>query len=686
MGYSRLTDDAHARKAECSNVGTCDRTTGACKCQPGFEGVACERMSCPGIPTCGGSGRCISLRQAGAGYDGFRLKQLPVSYSNWDADRIFGCLCDPGTSGPDCASHSCPLGDDPTTSGAAEIQTVACTCLGGCASGSITVSFAGRTARILTSAVVTKAEESPYSARNSGSAPGESLESALLSLRDIDTITSVAAQDGVGSTICGPGQNWINVTFRKSVGNVPDLVFAPGTSQDVTGGAAILQYWTPVQATTESIPCSGQGICNANDGSCACFPGFWSSDGDGNSGTIPDCGSLTSPNGTVSVVTTCPVSNCNNNGICALNSHGFPVCSCYSGWSGPTCSDRPCPIGRAWFDEPSASNVAHGYVECSNAGVCQRSTGRCVCRSGFTGSACDRLSCPSDDPALQCSGHGVCLSMRELARVGSFGGDQLGSFEVQQVKCQLVSGAWTLSMAGTKTIQLGVDAKVSDLVTQLQLLPGVGILSVRTSPPGMTYMCQGGSDDAVMLTFTSQLGDVPLLVPDFDSRYGNVSVSELVKGSRTTYGNDESNPSTWDADMIFGCHCDGTPDWNQTDQLVGDKSIWYGPICNMRSCAVASDPLLYLPDGYTRLVTEQQNLFCQTGVAGSFRVGFRGRTSGDISSSASVADLKIALQSIESIGIVDVAIQTAAATSICSADGVNTLVTFNTELGDLPRE
>ena len=44
--------------AECSNMGLCDRTKGECKCHPGFDGGACERMVCPGNPECSGHGAC----------------------------------------------------------------------------------------------------------------------------------------------------------------------------------------------------------------------------------------------------------------------------------------------------------------------------------------------------------------------------------------------------------------------------------------------------------------------------------------------------------------------------------------------------------------------------------------------------------------------------------------------------
>ena len=33
--------------------------------------------------------------------------------STWDADRLFGCLCDDGYQGYDCSQRTCPRGDDP---------------------------------------------------------------------------------------------------------------------------------------------------------------------------------------------------------------------------------------------------------------------------------------------------------------------------------------------------------------------------------------------------------------------------------------------------------------------------------------------------------------------------------------------------------------------------------------------
>lgn len=58
---------------------------------------------------------------------------------------------------------------------------------------------------------------------------------------------------------------------------------------------------------------------------------------------------------------------------------------------------------------PGLHGTMHQPVECSGAGRCIRSTGRCECAPGFTGDACARIACSKG-----CSGHGVCQATRKL--------------------------------------------------------------------------------------------------------------------------------------------------------------------------------------------------------------------------------------------------------------------------------
>ena len=104
---------------------------------------------------------------------------------------------------------------------------------------------------------------------------------------------------------------------------------------------------------------------------------------------------------------------CSGHGECNIYSR----CECWDGYQGGDCSELVCPHGTAWSDFARADDIAHlGFAdattgpECSNRGSCDRSTGRCLCMGGWSGNACQRLSCTND-----CSDRGSCLSMRKFA-------------------------------------------------------------------------------------------------------------------------------------------------------------------------------------------------------------------------------------------------------------------------------
>ena len=101
-----LTNTAHYYM-ECSNKGTCDRSTGECACYDGYDGASCQRASCPGYPaSCSGHGVCRTISQLAAADDG-------NIYKLWDKDSTMGCKCDAGYYGPDCSLRRCKSGIDP---------------------------------------------------------------------------------------------------------------------------------------------------------------------------------------------------------------------------------------------------------------------------------------------------------------------------------------------------------------------------------------------------------------------------------------------------------------------------------------------------------------------------------------------------------------------------------------------
>merc|ERR1719353_1729989 len=76
-------------------------------------------------------------------------------------------------------------------------------------------------------------------------------------------------------------------------------------------------------------------------------------------------------------------------------------------YTGADCSEFTCPRGMSWKQLASATEE-HEHkdnVECSDGGICDRSSGQCACFPGYTGAACQRTVCEND-----CSGHGICQS------------------------------------------------------------------------------------------------------------------------------------------------------------------------------------------------------------------------------------------------------------------------------------
>jgi len=144
------------------------------------------------------------------------------------------------------------------------------------------------------------------------------------------------------------------------------------------------------------------------------------------------------------VAAECP-NACSGHGTCGAKDS----CSCYQNYQGNDCSERTCYFGIAHVDTPKGdlnadgfvsgplttvvtgsevypwgtteqypnanANEGHFYMECSNKGICDRKSGQCDCFDGYGGTACARASCPND-----CSGHGTCESIKELAEMKSF--------------------------------------------------------------------------------------------------------------------------------------------------------------------------------------------------------------------------------------------------------------------------
>jgi len=144
--------------------------------------------------------------------------------------------------------------------------------------------------------------------------------------------------------------------------------------------------------------CSGHGTCFTND-ECECFPNWMAN----------DCSQRVCPYG-LSFVDT-PRGDLNHDGLVSL------------GGAADTAGDGLVQVRTSALEEfeqyPTAGVInadadeGHFYTECSNKGLCDRESGLCQCFAGYSGSSCQRTTCPND-----CSGHGVCRTVEEIAANG----------------------------------------------------------------------------------------------------------------------------------------------------------------------------------------------------------------------------------------------------------------------------
>eukprot|EP00596_Hydrurales_sp_CCMP1899_P008395 CAMPEP_0119044726 /NCGR_PEP_ID=MMETSP1177-20130426/33973_1 /TAXON_ID=2985 /ORGANISM="Ochromonas sp, Strain CCMP1899" /LENGTH=632 /DNA_ID=CAMNT_0007015301 /DNA_START=493 /DNA_END=2391 /DNA_ORIENTATION=+ len=336
----------------------------------------------------------------------------------WDTHKIHGCVCDGSRSGYDCSDIVCPTGDDPLTPGQVnEIQVFKC----GAVAGSFAMYYQGL--------------PSAYINFNANQA---AVTEALLTIPAITGI-KVTFTQGENTPICAAIPQVIIVEFTENFGPQPPLLPFLDLQMESSGGSIVVsadgktvlvnsgsvEGFLSVKGTKESEACANRGLCPLSTGICSCYNTngdvYASSDGYGSAGQRGDCGFI---RGGSKFVSSCPGEvQCSGHGLCGENTFR---CNCDEGWESGDCSEISCPLGRSWFDYPTNDNIAHVTFEtCSHMGKCDTSTGKCICRIGYFGEACQYMSCPDNGLGLGgCSGHGRCMDMKELALSATNNGDK----------------------------------------------------------------------------------------------------------------------------------------------------------------------------------------------------------------------------------------------------------------------
>lgn len=388
------------------------------------------------LAPCSGKGTCMSLREVSEFQD-YDTYLGYTSYSTeWDADMIHACVCEKGWEGVACNKRTCPKGDDPTTAGVDKIQLIDCQCAQ-CAGG-IYLTYENFQTPLIPydaseeliwyrlqnipglEAVEVRFLQTPLTA--TGSHPDQMCSNT-------GTITEV--------TFKLPQNTNSKLTLTNAGGNKNTILTGLHIGIRTDGEpSALASGVRSYRSTREHVECSNHGRCNHNEGVCECYDGYKSSDGMGGHGTRGDCGYQyqeynnytsyatvkNSTDNTTELMLTRIYSKCpfEYNALCSGNGTCNELtgqCGCNTGYSGPACSNRTCGSTTAWFGNVLADHAATAV--CGGVGECDGGTGKCRSCGGdwgyFTGDRCETLGCYSDVSKGPCNGNGVCLTLKELA-------------------------------------------------------------------------------------------------------------------------------------------------------------------------------------------------------------------------------------------------------------------------------
>jgi hypothetical protein len=425
-------------ESACTGHGRCIR--GACYCEPGFSGPACDdERPCPDL--CHLHGKCQGnvcfCDQGFRGVDCTERIECPADCHGHGVCYLGTCACHPGFVGRACENHV-PCPNDCTGRG----DCVGGQCICDNDYSGADCSRGGRLSHIC----------EPLFEGGSRNCSGHGLCSNGKCVCNIGweggdcsheiKCPSNCSGHGLcwhGDCYCDPGfegttchvQRDCPVATRVMGGPASQVdwesfgMSIPGLGKDGGDGSActghgVCSYgrcfcvdgWAGDSCETNAMvleqlkrsnescaigafdkQCSGHGECDG--GQCDCGEGWYGE----------DCGQNTAEG-------KCP-NKCSGRGVCGREGALKGKCMCQSGWAGADCSKR---------SQTQLSQLLAACVrKCSIHGACV--AGDCQCSAGWEGERCDLMTCPNlctirDDG----SANGDCIHGRCICNAG-FGGD-----------------------------------------------------------------------------------------------------------------------------------------------------------------------------------------------------------------------------------------------------------------------
>ena len=596
---------------DCSNRGFCDSEARVCHCDPGFHGDQCEHDLCPA--SCSGHGTCLADGcRCHDGYVGIDCasKSCPQDCSRHGYCGNGTCFCFPGYTGPACGVSHCPGSN----------RTVTCSGHGACVPGR----------------------------GSSGSSTG--VDSAASSAANASASSSSPAATAEGTCECEPGYFGpgceVQLCGPKDQATPAD---AGTTLCHLAHGHCVQKSGNSSQAQA-TTPRNKRSTTGNTSSSCECRHGY-----SGRDCTIPpkgcpsDC--LSRPGGRCETGGVCSTEcdrKCSENGICRNS-----TCLCKDGYGGQWCEDKicatPCKHGTcdgrtgtcvcdAGFESPPDCQRALCQHACSGHGVCEEHGllphhGLCVCRRGWGGRFCERLSCPrgcwrngkcvegalpdgsrggvcqcatgftgsdcsahtcsvpalASGGAVACSGHGQC---QVDARASSSAGARSGRAptEIMLVAPDHASGGDSEGAGDTAVVHKQRIDSATSVIRTNQGAPGVTINTTGSS--SVLRGAAQGAAQAFLLSSGAAANEATVTIKATASEYHRSS------------GNSSLSPSDGGSDVGNAtgiCYCAagwGGPNCavrlcesncNGHGVCTADGSCrctpeWAGPLCSQRAC------------------------------------------------------------------------------------------------------